>query len=209
MDQNGDPRKIQATNESQSHYQFIKKTLQFIVPLSLLSLSYCHIMGFSFYFTSINFQLSTFIFALFAHALDRKFVFLICNGILAFLAKNSSLFKQIPQLHETIEARVEDNEASMKSSVLENVAVSEEEKQQEIGSFHEDTEEQKNEVPIAESEEEDSDEVEDSTTLDGDSLVEEGNCVNVNTDELNKKIEEFIKKMKEEIRIEAQQQLIV
>lgn len=97
----------------------------------------------------------------------------------------------------------------MKSSVLENVAVSEEEKQQEIGSFHEVTEEQKNEALIAESEEEDYDEVEDSTILDGDSLVEEGNCMNVNTDELNKKIEEFIKKMKEEIRIEAQQQLIV
>ncbi|KAL2495624.1 hypothetical protein Fot_39381 [Forsythia ovata] len=208
MDQNGDST-IQTTNETQSHYQFIKKILQFLVPLSLLSLSICHIIGVSFFFTYINFRFSTLIFPLFAHALDRKFMFLICNGILAFLAKNSSLFLQIPELPKMKEAVVEENEASMKSSTLENVAVAEEEKQQEIGSFEKETEERNNGAWIAESEAEDDDAVEDGTTLDGDSLVEDVNYASVNTDELNKKFEEFIKKMKEEIRIEAQQQLFV
>ncbi|KAL2475779.1 Uncharacterized protein Adt_36515 [Abeliophyllum distichum] len=106
------------------------------------------------------------------------------------------------------EAAVEENEASMKSSTLENVAVAEEEKQQKTGSFHKETEERNNGAWITESEAEDDDEVEDSTTLDGDSLVEDVNYASVNTDELNKKFEEFIKKMKEEIRIEAQQLLV-
>lgn len=37
---------------------------------------------------------------------------------------------------------------------------------------------------------------------------EEGNEELASTEELNRRIEEFIRKMKEEIRIEAQQQLI-
>lgn len=42
----------------------------------------------------------------------------------------------------------------------------------------------------------------------GASPAEEENTLDLNTEELNRKIEAFIRKMKEEIRIEAQQQLI-
>ncbi|KAL3627288.1 hypothetical protein CASFOL_028651 [Castilleja foliolosa] len=211
------------------YYQFIKKTLQFLVLVSVFSSLYSYLSGFQFFF-GYNLQLSTLVFPLFARVLDRKYMFLICNGILAFLAKSLKLssssslnhngglmneggLKKITEMPSTLEEY--DNHPP-------DVRVEEEREEQmaqqedDYGDMHNDYEEMKIESVILEREEceeddereEDNDyEFKENRTLDSISSIEELNDASVSTEELNKKFEEFIKKMKEEIRIEAQQKL--
>ena len=124
-------------------------------------------------------------------------MFLICNGILAILAKSA---------------------VSCSSSRTENVALAAEREvaeaerveEQEDGSLNTEKEERESEAFPAE--DEGIEEEENGVVLRTDG-EEELAAAAVNeefqsTDELNKKFEEFIRKMKEEIRIGAQQQLI-
>ncbi|PIM99057.1 hypothetical protein CDL12_28453 [Handroanthus impetiginosus] len=218
----------QNSNKNQNSYHpFITKTLHLLVPLSIFSFIYYihNILHFS---------------SLIFNHLDRKYMFLICNGILVVLAKNLKLsssnlnyveiaedkVQQITELPRVLEEdAVQENAASMDDNkivedgvqqitelprVLEEEAVQEtaasedyienvavlEEKQVEL------QQEMKSGDFILESEDED--ENEESGGLEG-ILV---NDARVSTEELNKKFEEFIRKMKEEIRIEARQQLI-
>ncbi|CAI9760232.1 unnamed protein product [Fraxinus pennsylvanica] len=159
--------------------------------------------GFDFGFSS-NVQFSALIFS---HALDRKYAFLLCNGILAFLAKSlsfssSSNGENMNPVSESKEAAPpEDNEESAIIYDTEKLAISQEEKDHK--EKQEEVEERESRVLIVESEEEDEDDEEESgLIIDGE---EEGikDDVKVSTEELNKKFEEFIRKMKEEIRIAA------
>ena len=124
-------------------------------------------------------------------------MFLICNGILAILAKSA---------------------VSCSSSRTENVALVAERKvdeaerveEQEDGSLNTEKEERESEAFPAE--DEGIEEEENGVVLRTDG-EEELAAAAVNeefqsTDELNKKFEEFIRKMKEEIRIGAQRHLI-
>ncbi|KAI3456576.1 hypothetical protein Pfo_013239 [Paulownia fortunei] len=235
MDQQGDCI-VETATGTQKFYQFIKKTLQFLVLVSLFSSLYSYFSGFPFFF-SYNLQFSTWIFPLFAKALDRKYMFLICNGILAFLAKNlrfssSSLnysgltksaedgVKQITELPPMLkEATVQENVASVEyASCPPIVAVAEEEQtaqqqEQDYGDIYKGAKEMKTAGIILESEdweeeEEEDDELRENRVMDGTSPTEEVNDASVSTEELNQKFEEFIRKVKEEIRIDAQQQLI-
>ncbi|PIN18612.1 hypothetical protein CDL12_08715 [Handroanthus impetiginosus] len=215
---------IVETTKTQKCYHFIKMTLHFIILLSFLSFVYSYFSGFPVFF-SYNLQFSTLIFPLFAHALDRKYMFLICNGILAFLAKNlnfssSSLnyggvmksaedgVKQITELPAILqEATVQENVVT----VAEGKRMTHQ-REQGFEDFNIDVDEMKITGTISDGKgeegEDDDEELKGSTALEGTSSKEEINDASVSTEELNKKFEEFIRKMKEEIRIEAQQQLI-
>ncbi|KAL8461665.1 hypothetical protein ACS0TY_032955 [Phlomoides rotata] len=211
--------------------RFMKKTLQFILLVSFSFFLYSNFSGFPFF--SYNLQLSSLIFPLFARALDKKYMFLVCNGIVVFLAKNLRVssstgilksdedgVEQITELPAVIkEETVRENSASMEYAINStNVAVAEEQTIQHLEQDYKDlykgAEETKMEGIILESqelgekEEEDDDYLEENKTTDGLLAVEEVNEARVSTEELNRKIEEFIRKMKEDIRIEAQQQLI-
>ena len=98
-----------------------------------------------------------------------------------------------------------------------------EEEEQEDSTLYTETERRENEAYISEEEEiEGNDEKEDDkeggteseamVTQDDDEVEDTTMTTNneelANTDELNRKFEEFIRKMKEEIRVEAQRQLI-
>lgn len=115
------------------------------------------------------------------------------------------------------EEPVRENAASMKYAInTSHMAVAEEEQtmqhlEQDYKDFQNVAEETKMDGIILESdfeekEEDDDDYLKENKTMDGLLQVEEVN--EASTEELNRKIEEFIRKMKEEIRIEAQQQLI-
>lgn len=160
-------------------------------------------------------------------------MFLICNGILAFLAKNLKLsssglnglitknveegLKQMTvDLPEIL--AVQENAASMEYVETPlDVAVPEEKQVIAVAQQEEDCEglnerepaETKADGLILESEEwedeeEEEEEMEESRGAES-TLVSDAN---VSTEELNRKFEEFIRKMKEEIRIEARQPLI-
>lgn len=142
-------------------------------------------------------------------------MFLICNGILAILAKSSVSSSKTPasddqsnlgderQLSSAptlssakAEATVDDQEVQVASvESLEDIVLATEEEEEEATSSQaliteeEEYMEEKRECLVKQEE-------------------EEGNEELASTEELNRRIEEFIRKMKEEIRIEAQQQLI-
>ena len=153
-------------------------------------------------------------------------MFLICNGILAFLAKSSVSSSSSPSESDAgaqiLTSSI--NLTQTKASVTDEVdgdydhvpLVAEgEEPEDTYKNEVEDQGEQENEFLGRESEV--STIVEDSEGYKGESgySVKQGvgAAVGANeevpsTEELNRKFEEFIRKMKEEIRIEAQQQLI-
>jgi flagellum-specific peptidoglycan hydrolase FlgJ len=144
-------------------------------------------------------------------------MFLICNGILAILAKSSVSSSETPasddqsnlgderQLSSAptlssakAEATVDDQEVQVASvESLEDIVLATEEEEEE-------EEETTSSQALITEEEEYIEEKRECLVK----QEEEGNEELASTEELNRRIEEFIRKMKEEIRIEAQQQLI-
>lgn len=159
-------------------------------------------------------------------------MFLICNGILAFLARSSvsssSSTLEEPQAvvgdgfqpsdasSKTKEEKLADSPpvdhfAFVNAYEEEKTAEAEQEEDKEEYRGYEslDTadDEEKTEALMAE-DEGNEEQGSWSSSMKREEEEETGNEEFASADELNKKFEEFIRKMKEEIRIEAQQQLI-
>lgn len=181
-------------------------------------------------------------------------MFLICNGILAFLVKTLSFNDDSPFLSVS---EIDDNDesstkvadefrgkpVSAESSPDQNVALADDDEEEKHGTNQikgavAGEEEPQEEAALAvlelggkpkvssavekevrqtgdfiiESEELDMmselDDEEEDMKEGGKALAEQEMDVNENTEELNKKFEEFIRKVKEEFRIQARQQLI-
>ncbi|CAL0301092.1 unnamed protein product [Lupinus luteus] len=211
-------------------YQFLKKTSQFVFSVSVFSFFFWYTSSFSLLHPqSFNAYFSTCLFSMFTHTLKRKYMFLICNGILAFIAKTSLMNPSPP----TSASDLEFNQETLNLSEINNAPVSvpfgssefqenvplmvekqvlneqakcneevlETAEEQEDETLYTLTEGKDNTSYIEETESEvEYDEVADTTITTNEELI--------NTDELNRRFEEFIRKMKEEIRIEAQRQLI-
>ncbi|KAA8519206.1 hypothetical protein F0562_013462 [Nyssa sinensis] len=184
---------------------------------------------FSCFLHYFNFHFSTLLFPLFTHTVERKYMFLICNGIVAFLAKSSGFCTASPtglvmtgELAKINEAEVkpvpkssvteviEDNEATVGANIAspENVGQQQEEEEEEenesstpAGSAEEEGDELKTDELNRKFDEEEND-----SSIPAGSAEEEGDEVKI--DELNRKFDEFIRKMKEEIRIGAPRQRI-
>ncbi|KAF3451868.1 hypothetical protein FNV43_RR07964 [Rhamnella rubrinervis] len=220
-----------------NNLQLLRRTLQVVVWLSLLSLFLCYSTGVSLFPNSFSIYFSTYLFSLFTRTLERKYMFLICNGLLALLAKSSSVSCSSPLSSPPLDGQSElggqipssTDLSKIKESVgsKEDVPfVSEEgEENQKITEEEEEAEEQAedqgseylfrgnySEEKSEAMKEEDEDNVEDGSGLSP--VKQEGEVEGTttsneelaSTEEMNKKFEEFIRKMKEEIRIEAQQQ---
>ncbi|WCJ28171.1 hypothetical protein M5689_009878 [Euphorbia peplus] len=209
----------------------LKRTLVLLVTVTVFSFFLCLSSGFSVLPNSYYLYFNSCLFSLLTHTLERKYMFLICNGILAFLAKSSYFFSSVSPdnyyyLQPGFDARI-----SLTDSTFYDHDVVEEERQgkkedlskevedsdhrvkmkkdgdQEKENFikEDEDEEQENEDLTKEDENSDKGKMEKEEDEDGE---EEGSEELVSTEELNRRIEEFIRKMKEEIRIEAQQKLI-
>ncbi|CAA0818010.1 Unknown protein [Striga hermonthica] len=144
-------------------------------------------------------------------------MFLICNAILAFLAKNSKFSSSFGFNHGEAMKTVEDGLkqiTEMSLVLVESAAANEdvmgvvdEEAEQMTQQDEEDDANDENTAGIIISENLD-DHDDDDGVVHRKSTMEDVNDASVSTEELNKKFEEFIRKMKEEIRIEFQQPLI-
>lgn len=151
-------------------------------------------------------------------------MFFICNGILAFLSKSSVL--SLDDQSELIDGKIP-SPTGISKMMKDSVGNSEEDGTPFVAEQGEEEEEQEDqgseylyrdnydEVKSEAMREEDEDNVEDGSGLSPVNQEEEeiegtttANEELASTEEQNKKFEEFIRKMKEEIRIEAQQQLI-
>ncbi|WVY94156.1 hypothetical protein V8G54_033244 [Vigna mungo] len=222
MDQN--QSNYQLLREYFNNRQFLKRTLQFVLSVSVFSVFVWYSSGFSIHPQSFNAYFSTCLFSMFTHTLDRKYMFLVCNGILAFVAKMSLMNSSDSDLSETkttvsdmVVAPLVQSFASPENVCLVVEEQGQEEYSEEVSEDEDQeqdtkTEGRESEGYITEEEiKEGESESEVEMELD-DELAETTTTTNneelLNTDELNRKFEEFIRKMKEEIRIEAQRQLI-
>ncbi|XP_057485321.1 uncharacterized protein LOC130771679 [Actinidia eriantha] len=150
--------------------KFLKQVTQLLLSVSIFS--------FFFQYSFNKLHLSKLSFQILSHTMDKIFIFLICNGILVFLAKSSSFKKIRDGFESSLEKEI--------NEPLENV----QEKEEEEYSMEGEVEDSKNFIEEEEEEEE---------------------IVNglLSREELNKRFDEFIRRMKEEIRIGAQQQLVM
>lgn len=234
---------IEISSHSNRYHLFIKKTVKFLVPVSLVSFLLSYVTGFSFFF-AYDFHFSALVFPLFAHALDRKYMFLICNGILAFLVKTlkfSSSSLSGPDFNDHDEftrstAQVSEEKLLSESTLLAGDddeihacpdktavvhAAEDKMKLREKGNEHVsvsftseiDQGMQAGRLMIDDQDldmiEEEEDMEEGGGLLCASAADQEEVGVNINTEELNQKFEEFIRKVKEEIRIQAQQPQLV
>ncbi|KAJ7963634.1 putative Transmembrane protein, partial [Quillaja saponaria] len=237
-----------------SHFissQFLKKLTQLLLSVSVFSFLFSQ-TSFLSVLHSYNFFFSKFLFQLFSHTIDKNCIFLLCNGLLVFLAKYSGLIRSLSG--SSLDEFVEDSSQSesfareTKEPILEKEAVEKdvgcvkyyymkqatenenlEEEQQIQESIVDDPEqgiessqlimeeEQEEELGeetgIGDVEEEEEDRASERVFLIDENLqdtevVEEENGM-LSTEELNKKFDEFIRRMKEDLKIEARQQLIM
>lgn len=247
MDQNGFSKtEIPSNNPNKHHRLLMKRTLQVLVPVSLAS--FLLSSSFSFLFTYTLQYYLTFIYPLLAHTFERKYMFLIFNGILAFLVKtlrfnDDTSFLSVSEIDDTkVADEFRGKPVSAESSPDQNVALADDEEEKhgtnQIKGAVAGEEEPQEEAALAvdelggkpkvssavekevrqtgdfiiEREELDMmsevDDEEEDMEEGGKALAEQEMDVNENTEELNKKFEEFIRKVKEEFRIQARQQLI-
>ncbi|KAG2305736.1 hypothetical protein Bca52824_025484 [Brassica carinata] len=188
--------------------EFMKKLTKFIViSFWVSSLLITH----NFYLCKLTIQLVT-------HALDKTYVFLVCNGLLVFVAKYSGLIASSKPVEEIWSNRGIDSYNSMLE--LESYSVHERGTEsfldEEVSTKDQETEEEKEDENVEDGDEEESDEplpkngdLEDECDIPGGFREEEDNVGMVMEEDINKKFDEFIRKMKEELRIEAKQHLIL
>ncbi|CAL5202329.1 unnamed protein product [Lathyrus oleraceus] len=120
-------------------------------------------------------------------------MFLLCNGLLVFVGITISLSTGSSSVDESSN-NVKDGSRLLFSMVEAKVPVlvMKGDQEEESRLFDEGGEEEDNELQMVDEEE----------------ILEEANWV-INTDELNKKFDDFIKRMKEDLRIEAQRQFLM
>lgn len=141
-------------------------------------------------------------------------MFLLCNGILVFIVKNSGVINKSPEEKEADLVNAK-NTIKEKQSEQQVVKLSEEKVDMEVEEAQE-TEQrscvvvaEENAVPVAQVDgnEEEAQEQECEILITDED--QEGGIGLLTTDELNKKCDEFIRKMKEGIKFEAQQLIMV
>ncbi|KAM7251912.1 hypothetical protein ACFE04_023795 [Oxalis oulophora] len=235
--------------------QYLMKATQLLLSVSVFSVLLAHHSPmFASFINSFNFCFSAF----FSHNIDKNCIFLVCNGLVVFLAKFSKGLDLSPKTYESdddgdsdlsdgfvmeetvkqidenlveeetfevvstnvlVETRIEiESEMVILEEEVE-IAISQEERQESVKNVVDDfvvgnqeDEQEENIIdqtksclfhiePEIEYEEEEFDEDEEEIFEE----EEEGNGL-LSTDELNKKFEDFIRKMKLELRIEAQSQ---
>ncbi|KAL1555423.1 hypothetical protein AAHA92_11164 [Salvia divinorum] len=173
-------------NHSNS-FIYLKKITQILLPLSLLSLFISHSSSLtplflqSYDYLNLNFN---FKFKLFTYTTERNCIFLLCNGILVFIIQTSGLISKITPLDSGPKtARIHDDRIEKsgvdesKKKGVENVEILEEKINLDADLAEEDLQVKWDEHD---------DEEEDDEGFD--------------TEELKRKCEDFIKKVKMEIQ---------
>ncbi|EYU42768.1 hypothetical protein ABFS82_13G004300 [Erythranthe guttata] len=190
------------SNNNNSKFYYVKKLTQIIISLSLFSFL---ISQSSLAMILINYYNNYFVpIKIFTYTTERNCIFLLCNGILVLIIQTSGLVTKVTPLdqsgpkgtttriddrldHETIEIRLDEfQENKAKNVGIINVV-----------------EENETEIIIGNKEDYEScgiNNQESEFEDDDDEHEEEDDDDDEGVDELNKKCEDFIKKMKQEIQ---------
>ncbi|XP_052208149.1 uncharacterized protein LOC127811966 [Diospyros lotus] len=196
--------------------EFVKKATQLLLSVYVFSFLFSYASWFSSSFHSLtNFQLLS-------HMMDKNCIFLIFNGILVFIAKTSGLISSSPACDHSNQLLFKRPEPDTDSFLEKEISIDRAEPLE--GSLPEEEKEKSDEDLVKEEQEaqvgginnpsvEDEESDQKEMVIDGvfriqEEEEEEGNGF-MSTEELNRKFDEFIRKMKEEIRIGAQQQVVM
>nr|VDC81741.1 unnamed protein product [Brassica rapa] len=189
--------------------EFLKKLTKLIVILIWVSSL----------LITLNSYLYRFTIQLVTHAVDKNYMFLLSSALLAFVAKGIATSKPAEEgwskTNKTFDYRdFESYDAILEleyyhvheketySFLAEEVKIKEEKEDQE-------TEEEKEKEEYDEPLTDHNGDLEEECDIDGGFKEEEDNVGVVTEEEMNKRFDEFIRKMKEELRIEAKRHLIV
>ncbi|XP_059449101.1 uncharacterized protein LOC132180326 [Corylus avellana] len=176
-----------------NHFCNPNKAIRFFLSFSLLSIIFSSL---PFLLHSFHVHISTFPMKLFSYTVDKNYMFLLCNGLLAFIVKNSGLVGKSPLGDDLTEEHVmkkEDGRPSVpqlsenKAMDASEIVVMEVEEEKEMADRSLAT------VGIGdegEAEEEGEDEEGEESEL-------------MSAEELHKRCDDFIRKMKEGIKIES------
>ncbi|KAJ0249364.1 Uncharacterized protein HA466_0148720 [Hirschfeldia incana] len=169
-----------------------------------------------------NCYLYRFIIQLVTHAVDKNYMFLLCNALLAFVAKCIATSKPVEEGWSKTDKTFDYRDFESYDAILEleyctvHERGSESFLAEEVSTKDQETEEEKEDQETEEEKEDqetesgkEEGEYDEPLTDNGDIEGEEDNVGVVTEEEMNKKFDEFIRKMKEELRIEARRQLIV
>ncbi|KAL9457306.1 hypothetical protein AB3S75_006367 [Citrus x aurantiifolia] len=181
---------------------FIKMATKFLLPVSIFSI----VVSYS---SLISAALKLFS----GYSIDKNYMFLLCNGILVFIVKNSGVINKSPEEKEAdlVNAKHAIKEKQSEQQVVklseEKVDMEVEEAQPEKGSCAVVADEIVVPVAQVDGDEEEAQEQECEILITDEDR--EGGIGLLTTEELNKKCDEFIRKMKEGIKFEAQQLIMV
>nr|KYP73463.1 hypothetical protein KK1_006088 [Cajanus cajan] len=197
------------THNIKAHNYLVKLT-QLFVSVSLCSFIFSP-SSFLLFFHYIKFYFSTFPFQLYTHNIDKNCMFLLCNGLLVFVGITRSLSGS--NCDEKTSTYIKDGSHSQSHfSVIET-----NELMLEIVETEEKSNEETELLDVGHEDEEEEDKgsefdyflIEESMEEEEENVEEEEECCMLSTEELNRKVEDFIRKMKEDLRIEAQRQLVM
>ncbi|XP_045819471.1 uncharacterized protein LOC123912918 [Trifolium pratense] len=195
------------TQSIKPHNYLIKLTsIILLVSLSLFPFIFFPSSLISF-FHEFNFYFSTFSLQLFTHTIDKNCMFLLCNGLLVFVGitrslswsssvdessnfdkdGSQSLYSNVEAIKESM--LVEEKVKNINLEVGKGSSILVSEQEEEISLFDDGDEDEDEEQEMVE-------------RIEEEEVVEEANLV-LSTEELNKKFDDFIKRMKEDLRIEA------
>lgn len=181
---------------------FIKMATKFLLPVSIFSI----VVSYS---SLISAALKLFS----GYSIDKNYMFLLCNGILVFIVKNSGVINKSPEEKETDLVNAK-NAIKEKQSEQQVVKLSEEKVDMEVAEAQPEKRScvvvaDENVVRVAQVDgnEEEAQEQECEILITDEDR--EGGIGLLTTEELNKKCDEFIRKMKEGIKFEAQQLIMV
>ncbi|XP_050379881.1 uncharacterized protein LOC126797272 [Argentina anserina] len=172
------------------------KVIKFFLSISVFWILFSHSSLSSFLVHFSNALISSPSVRLFSYTFDKIYMFLICNGLLVFIVKNSGLIGTSPQESNlnNDEDHVKINGETREGGVVELTKTkAEEAKEVQVVNVEI---EQENELVI----------VENHNEIEG----EEGEGVGfLSTEELNKRCDEFIRRVKAGIKLELQQSMIM
>ncbi|XP_059654345.1 uncharacterized protein LOC132301074 [Cornus florida] len=192
-----------------SQFQFLKKAIPILLSLSLFFFLFSYYSPLHFLLHSFNHDVTPFSIQTVSFTIHRNYIFLLCNGILVFLITSSSLITN-PQLGSDVDSKHIKKDGEDRRSI--------------VPEFFE-PKALVNEVVIVEDEEDHGSEngisvtakcdenwlltAQDEDETEFHDMEKEGEGIGLlSAEELNKKCEDFIRKMKG-IKIEAQHHLIM
>ncbi|KAF3548938.1 hypothetical protein DY000_02004098 [Brassica cretica] len=187
--------------------EFLKKLAKFIVILIWVSSL----------LITLNSHLYRFTIHLVTHAVDKNYMFLLSSALLAFVAKGIATSKPVEEGWSKTDKTFDYRDFESYDAILELEYYHVHEKErysflaEEVSTNDQETEEKKEDQETKEEKEnqETEEEKEEECDIHGGFKEEEDNVGVVTEEEMNKRFDEFIRKMKEELRIEAKRHLIV